>query len=136
MLQVFESQGVAFRDVLIDDSLPEHGSAKRKPGIGMVVSYLQDRTVDWRRSAMVGDRETDMAFARNLGVRGFQLRTPQFGGEWDWAGIAHALVDAPRRALVLRTPRETSVRVQPDLDMADSTEGRALGKEGASQCKS
>src|SRR3546814_8509787 len=91
MLQVFESQGVAFRDVLIDDSLPEHGSAKRKPGIGMVVSYLQDRTVDWRRSAMVGDRETDMAFARHLGVRGFQLRTPQFGGEWDWAGIAHAL---------------------------------------------
>src|SRR3546814_20989855 len=76
MLQVFESQGVAFRDVLIDDSLPEHGSAKRKPGIGMVVSYLQDRTVDWRRSAMVGERETDMAFARHLAVRGFQLQTP------------------------------------------------------------
>src|SRR3546814_2758926 len=57
----------------------------------MVVSYLQDRAIDWRRSAMVGDRETDMPFARNLGVRGFQLRTSQFGGEWDWAGIAHAL---------------------------------------------
>src|SRR3546814_6912400 len=67
---------------------------------------------------MVGDRETDMAFARNLGVRGFQLRTKQFGGEWDWAGIAHALVDARRRALVLRTTRETSVRVQLDMDMA------------------
>src|SRR3546814_6748829 len=26
MLQVFDSQAVAFRDVLIDDSLPEHGS--------------------------------------------------------------------------------------------------------------
>src|SRR3546814_1465043 len=70
------------------------------------------------RSAMLGYRATDMAFARNLGGRGFQLRTPQCGGEWDWAGIAHALVDAPRRALVLRTTRETSVRVQLDLDMA------------------
>src|SRR3546814_9493973 len=53
----------------------------------------------------------------NLGVRGFQLRTSQFGGEWDWAGIAHALVDAPRHALVRRTTRETRVRVQLDLDM-------------------
>src|SRR3546814_17676994 len=58
-----------------------------------------------------------MTFARNLGVRGFQLRTSQFGGEWDWAGIAHALVDAPRHALVRRTTRATRVRVQLDLDM-------------------
>src|SRR3546814_12109793 len=61
-----------------------------------------------------------MAFACNLGIRGFQLRTPQFGGEWDWAGIEHALVDAPRHALVRRSTRETSVRVQLDLDMADA----------------
>src|SRR3546814_20877319 len=67
---------------------------------------------------MVGDRDTDMAFACNLGIRGFQLRTPQFGGEWDRAGIEHALVDAPRHALVRRSTRETSVRGQLDLDMA------------------
>src|SRR3546814_17175710 len=117
MLQVFESQGIAFRDVLIDDSLPEHGSANRKPGIGMVVSYLQDRAIDWRRSAMVGDRETDMTFARNLGVRGFQLRTSLFCGEWDWAGIPHALVAAPRHALDRRTTRETPVPRHPPTAM-------------------
>src|SRR3546814_9330323 len=117
MLQVFESQGITFRDVLIDDSLPEHGSINRKPGIGMVVPCLQDRTIDWRRSAMVGDRDTDMAFACNLGIRGFQLRPPQFGGEWEWAGIAHALVDAPRHALVRRNTPATSVRVQLVVDM-------------------
>jgi imidazoleglycerol-phosphate dehydratase/histidinol-phosphatase len=82
----------------------------------MVLPYLHDRGIDWSRSAMVGDRETDLAFARNLGIRGFQLRTPQFGGEWDWPAIAHALVDAPRRALVRRTSRETSVCVELDLD--------------------
>src|SRR3546814_19960158 len=58
-----------------------------------------------------------MPLARSLGVLGCQLRTSQFGGEWDWAGIAHALVDAPRHALVRRTTRETRVRVQLDLDM-------------------
>src|SRR3546814_20620266 len=57
MLQVFESQGVAFRDVLIDDSLPDHGPPKRKPGIGLVVPYLQDRTAAWRLSPMVNSQD-------------------------------------------------------------------------------
>ncbi|MES2859435.1 MAG: bifunctional histidinol-phosphatase/imidazoleglycerol-phosphate dehydratase HisB [Pseudomonadota bacterium] len=118
MMQVFESQGIAFREVLIDGSLPEERAATRKPGIGMVLHYLKDRGIDWTRSAMVGDRETDNAFARNLGVRAFQLRTGEFGGEWDWAGIAHALVDVPRTASVRRKTKETDVRVEIDLDRA------------------
>lgn len=116
MLQVFESQGIRFRDVLIDDSLPEQNKPTRKPGLGLVLPYLKDRNIDWARSAMVGDRETDLAFAANLGIRGFQLRTAQFGGEWDWMGIAHALADAPRRASVRRDTRETRIRVDIDLD--------------------
>lgn len=116
MMQVFDSQGISFRDVLIDRSWPSDNAATRKPGIGMVLPYFKDRDIDWARSAMVGDRETDMTFADNLGVRGFQLRTPQFGGVWDWAGIAHELADAPRRASVRRDTRETSIRVSIDLD--------------------
>lgn len=116
MLQVFESQGIRFRDVLIDDSLPEQNKSTRKPGLGLVLRYLKDRNIDWARSAMVGDRETDLAFAANLDIRGFQLRTAQFGGEWDWMGIAHALADAPRRASVRRDTRETRIRVDIDLD--------------------
>ncbi len=77
MMQVFESQGIRFRDVLIDDSLPEENKPTRKPGLGLVLPYLKDRGIDWARSAMVGDRETDLAFAANLGIRGFQLRTAE-----------------------------------------------------------
>ncbi|HEY5850206.1 MAG TPA: bifunctional histidinol-phosphatase/imidazoleglycerol-phosphate dehydratase HisB [Lysobacter sp.] len=116
MMQVFESQGIVFRDVLIDTSLPADNAPTRKPGIGLALPYLQDRSVDWTRSAMVGDRDTDNAFARNLGIRAFQLRTAQFGGEWDWSGIAHALADAPRTARVTRTTRETRIDVGLDLD--------------------
>jgi imidazoleglycerol-phosphate dehydratase/histidinol-phosphatase len=116
MLQVFESQGIRFRDVLIDESWPHENKPTRKPGIGLVLPYLKDRSVDWARSAMVGDRDTDIAFAANLGIRGFQLQTEQFGGEWDWAGIAHELADAPRRATVQRDTRETRIRVEVDLD--------------------
>uniref|UniRef100_UPI0025FE91A0 histidinol-phosphatase n=1 Tax=Pseudoxanthomonas sp. TaxID=1871049 RepID=UPI0025FE91A0 len=106
MMQVFESQGIRFRDVLIDDSWPHENRPTRKPGIGLMIPYLQDRSIDWARSGMVGDRPTDIQFADNLKIRGFQLKTAQFGGEWDWAGIAHALADAPRRAVVQRNTKE------------------------------
>ena len=121
MLQIFESQGIVFRDVLVDPSWPADNSPNRKPGLGMMVSYLQDRSIDWARSAMVGDRPTDNQFAENMKIRGFQLRTEQFGGQWDWESIAHELADAPRRATVQRDTKETRIRVFVDLDqVADS----------------
>ncbi|OZB51785.1 MAG: bifunctional imidazole glycerol-phosphate dehydratase/histidinol phosphatase [Stenotrophomonas sp. 14-69-23] len=116
MLQIFASQGIVFREVLIDPSWPADNSPNRKPGIGMMLPYLQDRSIDWARSAMVGDRPTDIQFADNMKIRGFQLRTAQFGGDWDWDGIAHELADAPRRAVVQRDTRETQIRVAVDLD--------------------
>ncbi|WP_457319407.1 bifunctional histidinol-phosphatase/imidazoleglycerol-phosphate dehydratase HisB [Stenotrophomonas sp. P5_B8] len=116
MLQIFASQGIVFRDVLIDGTWPHDNAPTRKPGIGMMLSYLQDRSIDWARSAMVGDRPTDIQFADNMKIRGFQLRTGQFGGDWDWNGIAHELADAPRRAVVQRNTKETKIRVEVDLD--------------------
>ncbi|QEO26142.1 bifunctional histidinol-phosphatase/imidazoleglycerol-phosphate dehydratase HisB [Xanthomonas translucens pv. undulosa] len=118
MLQIFASQGIAFREVLIDCSWPADNAPTRKPGIGLMLPYLQDRSIDWARSAMVGDRLTDVQFAENLRIRGFQLKTEQFGGDWDWAGIAHELADAPRRARVQRDTKETRIAVEIDLDLA------------------
>ena len=122
MLQVFESQGIRFREVLVDCSWPADNAPTRKPGLGLVQHYLRDRGIDLDRSAMVGDRETDIRFADNLGIRGFQLKTGQFGGEWDWSGIAHELADAPRRARVQRNTKETRITVELDLDRSADAE--------------
>ena len=116
LLQVLESQGVAFREVLIDPHRPADAHPNRKPGVGMVLHYLRDRGIDLAASAMVGDRETDMQFAQALGVRAFR-----FGADWDWPGIVRALVEAPRQACVERRTRETRVRVELDLDRPAET---------------
>jgi imidazoleglycerol-phosphate dehydratase/histidinol-phosphatase len=112
LLQILASQGIIFREVLIDEHFPADNSPNRKPGIGMVMHYLRDRSVDLAASAMIGDRDSDMEFASNLGVRGFRLGTDSYR----WNDIAHALADAPRTASVERTTRETRIRVAVDLD--------------------
>lgn len=114
LLEILASQGIRFREILIDRHFPEDNSSDRKPGIGMVLHYLRDRAIDLASSAMVGDRETDMQFAVNLGVRGFRLAA----GHYRWDEIAHQLVDAPRTASVERVTRETRIRVSIDLDRA------------------
>ncbi|HXS74278.1 MAG TPA: bifunctional histidinol-phosphatase/imidazoleglycerol-phosphate dehydratase HisB [Rhodanobacteraceae bacterium] len=114
LLRLLASQGIVFREVLIDCSSEHEGRDTRKPGCGLVRHYLADDSWSRADSAMVGDRETDMRFAANLGVRGFQL-----GHDIrDWADVAHGLLDAPRAADVLRETRETRVRVRVDLDRA------------------
>ena len=112
LLQILESQGIRFREVLIDEHFPDDGSPNRKPGIGMVMHYLRDRSIDLNASAMVGDRETDMQFAANLGVRGLRLG-PGFYG---WAEVANELTKSARSASYERKTKETRVRVELDLD--------------------
>lgn len=112
LLSLLASQGIQFLEVLIDRSLPDAGQDTRKPGTGLVRHYLAADDWDRRKSAMVGDRETDMQFAANLGVRGLRFGAQGRG----WLEIAHQLCDAPRIGVVERITRETQVRVRVDLD--------------------
>lgn len=118
MLQVFASQGITFSAVHIDPHRPSDNAPTRKPGIGMLLDYLRAGTLDFAASAVIGDRDTDLELARNLGVRGFRIGP----GHMDWAEIAHVLADAPRRAEVLRETRETRIRVGVDLDREAAAE--------------
>ena len=112
MLRIFHTQGVGFREILIDRSFPADGLDTRKPGVGMVRHYLADD--DWSRTAslMVGDRETDLQFAANLGVRGWRVGPQGIG----WTELAHQVLDAPRVAQVTRRTKETRITVGVDLD--------------------
>jgi len=119
LLQILASQGIVFREVLIDPSFSHEnrlldGVPSRKPGIGMAMHYLRDRGIDLARSAVVGDRQTDLDFARALGARGFLLAAD---GD-DWNAVADALCKGLRSAEVERATKETRLRVAIDLDRA------------------
>jgi len=113
LLALFASQGIRFAGNFACPHLPEAGCACRKPGIGLVRDFVNATPLDRERSAMVGDRDTDLEFARNLGIQGFKLGTP---GAETWSAIAHVLVDRPRVADVQRRTKETDIRVAVDLD--------------------
>ncbi|MGN6518613.1 MAG: bifunctional histidinol-phosphatase/imidazoleglycerol-phosphate dehydratase HisB [Dokdonella sp.] len=113
LLEILAGEGIAFREVLIDRSFAHEHAPTRKPGLGLVQHYLGHGVIDRARSAVVGDRDTDLQFARNIGVRGLRI-----GAGRGWDAIAAALLDAPRVARVARSPRATRIVVAPDLDAA------------------
>lgn len=112
LLRILASQGVRFREVLIDRSFPHERRDTRKPGTGLLRHYLADDGWSRAASAVVGDRDTDLQLAANLGVRGFRVGTEGMA----WPDVAHRLLDQPRIAKVERITRETRVVVRVDLD--------------------
>ncbi len=112
MQQILSSQGITFEAEHIDPTLPEENAPTRKPGVGMLLDYLADPKLDRERSAVVGDRETDLALARNMGLPGYRVG-PE-GGSWD--EVARAIIDNDRTGKVSRTTRETAIDVSVNLD--------------------
>ena len=68
ILQAFSNEGIEFDELLIDRSVPEEKSAYRKPELGMVRPYLNNN-YDLINSFVIGDRETDVQFAKNIGCK-------------------------------------------------------------------
>ena len=112
LLDLLGSQGVAFEAVRICPHTAADRCDCRKPRTGLVADYV--KATDWSReaSAVIGDRETDLHLAQNLGVRGLRYDRSALG----WAEIARQLVDAPRRATIVRNTKETKITVSVDLD--------------------
>jgi len=111
LLEILAGEGIVFREVLVDRSFAHEHAPTRKPGLGLVRHYLGHGVLDRARSAVIGDRDSDLEFARNIGVRGLRI-----GAGTGWAAIAATLLDAPRRARIERATRETRIAVEVDLD--------------------
>jgi imidazoleglycerol-phosphate dehydratase/histidinol-phosphatase len=115
VLALFETQGIEFDEVLICPHFEGDGCECRKPRTGLLTKFLARNNIDLQRSAVIGDRETDIELANNIGVRGFMV-APARSHETTWAGIVEAVCHAERIALVERNTRETKIRAGINLD--------------------
>lgn len=115
VLSIFGSQGIVFDRIFICPHRAGDGCACRKPAAGLLTRYLAETSLDIRRSAVIGDRDTDLELAANIGLRGFLVR-PGDGFEHGWPGIVEALVSQARMATVTRETRETRIHVTVSLD--------------------
>ena len=113
ILEAFASQGLGFDAVCICPHRPEDHCTCRKPQLGLVREYLAGTAIDLAGSAMVGDRLTDLEFARNLGVKGLRVRVDG-PPEETWPAVERELL--ARRASASRETRETRIRLAVDLD--------------------
>jgi imidazoleglycerol-phosphate dehydratase/histidinol-phosphatase len=119
VVALFQSQGITFDETFICPHFEHDGCDCRKPRTGLLTRFLARNNLDLAKSAVIGDRATDLELAERLGLRGF-LVDPDASYENSWAGIVAALCTGERTAAVERKTRETTIRARVNLD----TEGR------------
>jgi len=118
MLSLLASQGINFVAEHIDPHFEQDNSPNRKPGIGMLLDYLKSGDLNLADSWVIGDRQTDMQLAENMGIGGLLYGPDGLA----WQEIARQLCSRPRKATVERNTNETKIRVEVDLDASGANE--------------
>lgn len=133
IMESLKNEGINFSSVHIDPSLPADLSPNRKPGIGMLKSYLSD-DYNLSDSFVIGDRITDVLLAKNLGSKAILIYTAETKSNLEqdlvelnlqnvctlftssWEDIYEFLKLGQRYTIVERNTAETQIRVELKLD--------------------
>lgn len=110
ILKTLQGEGIVFDEVLIDRTFPEDNRPTRKPGTAMLTDYING-DCDMEHSYVIGDRDTDVMLAKNLGCKALKLSE-----DMPWSKITEIVVAGARRAQKRRTTHETDVFVSLNLD--------------------
>ena len=114
MRALFNSQGITFAAEFYCPHFSKDNCGCRKPEIGLLTEYLK-HPIDLHNSYVIGDRETDVQLAKNLGVQGIRIATANSPGE-SWLDITRRLTKRERIAAVTRKTKETDIKVSVNLD--------------------
>ena len=114
VISMFESQGIEFDEVFVCPHRDEDRCECRKPRTGLLTRYLADTDLDMENSAVIGDRDTDIALAGKLGLQGFLISSDS-----DWASVRMSLNGKSRRSTFERKTGETSVQAAVNLNSAN-----------------
>ncbi|MCF7822712.1 MAG: bifunctional histidinol-phosphatase/imidazoleglycerol-phosphate dehydratase HisB [Candidatus Marinimicrobia bacterium] len=113
LMQIFSSQGIEFEETLFCPHFEADKCNCRKPLLGLARPLLKEGRVDFQDSWVIGDRQTDVQLAENMGIRSFLYQADSMG----WKEIARSLNSTNRRAFVSRSTSETQIELDVDLDL-------------------
>lgn len=99
IITALANEGIHFSAIYIDRTYPADNAPTRKPGTGMLTSYLNNKEYDIDRSFVIGDRITDMQLAKNLGCNGIWINDDEQLG----SGEISDTVDALHEVVALKT---------------------------------
>ncbi|HRI79583.1 MAG TPA: bifunctional histidinol-phosphatase/imidazoleglycerol-phosphate dehydratase HisB [Cyclobacteriaceae bacterium] len=128
LMKALENEGIRFGDVFIDRSFEKENKPTRKPGTGMLTSYLKG-DYDLANSYVIGDRITDIMLAKNLGAKGILLGPPNKIEEIKAKGLTancslvtqswdeiSACIGPSRKSSIHRKTKETDIAIELNLD--------------------
>jgi len=113
ILDALKGEGIVFDDILIDPHFPEDHAPTRKPNTGLVEKYILDTDhYDIAGSYVIGDRETDALFAKNIGCKALIIDSQNMS----WQKVAETVYGGERSASIRRTTKETDIEITLSLD--------------------
>lgn len=118
IIQAFENEGIKFAEVFIDRSFPEDNAPTRKPRTGMLTQYIKGN-YDLENSFVIGDRNSDIELAQNLGSKGIFIGETNENAVLStasWKEIYRFLKGQDRTAKINRNTSETKISVEINLD--------------------
>ncbi len=119
MLKTLENEGIIFSDIIIDKTFPEQNAPTRKPGTALLSHYIKGN-YDLENSFVIGDRESDIQLAKNLGSKGIHISkektTDASLTATNWKDIYDFLKQENRTAKITRTTKETEIKIEINLD--------------------
>ena len=119
MLTTLKNEGVEFSEIIIDKTLPEENAPTRKPGVELLQKYI-DGNYDLENSYVIGDRETDIQLAENLGTKSIFINSKISKSAvlttLDWDIVFEELKKDNRTAFVERATKETEIKIELNLD--------------------
>jgi imidazoleglycerol-phosphate dehydratase/histidinol-phosphatase len=120
LLSILQGEGIAFSHVFICPHTPADQCGCRKPKTGLVADFLKERSFDLQRSFVIGDRETDVLFGKNIGCKtillgGSAVSKSDFAAT-DFLDACRHVVSSIRTSHIDRTTNEISIVVDVALD--------------------
>ncbi|WP_343188284.1 bifunctional histidinol-phosphatase/imidazoleglycerol-phosphate dehydratase HisB [Buchnera aphidicola (Ceratoglyphina bambusae)] len=112
IINVFLSQGIKFYDFFICPHYLKENCKCRKPKIGLLKKFIKNNKIDKKNSFVIGDRKTDIEFAKNIGIKGILYNKNSF----NWSKIKKKIIYSNEIIKFNRITKETNVLINLNIN--------------------